>query len=94
MSPDKLRLRLCWLAVVGLIAVTFFNGLHGPFVYDDKIEVVGNPTIRDLGQLQAVLEYNVSRVLLILTYAWNFRSFGLDSIWRSVWGVWPVIPDR
>lgn len=78
MSQDKLRLRLCWLAVVGLIAVTFFNGLHGPFVYDDKIEVVGNPTIRDLGQLQAVLEYNVSRVLLILTYAWNFRSFGLD----------------
>jgi hypothetical protein len=50
-SQDKLRLRLCWLAVVGLIAVTFFNGLHGPFVYDDKIEVVGNSTIRDLGQL-------------------------------------------
>lgn len=78
MSQQRLWLRLCWLAIVGLIAVTFFNGLHAPFVYDDKIEVVGNPTIRDLGQLQAVLEYNVNRVLLILTYAWNFRSFGLE----------------
>jgi Flp pilus assembly protein TadD len=63
---------------MALIGATFFNGLHAPFVYDDKIEVVGNATIRDLTQLRAVLEYNVNRVLLILTYAWNFRSFGLD----------------
>ncbi len=78
MTGDRLRLRLCWLALLGLLAAAFFNGMHAPFVYDDKIEVVGNATIRDLTQLQAVLEYNVNRVLLILTYAWNFRSFGLD----------------
>ena len=78
MSSERLWLRACWLALVALVAVAFVNGLHAPFVYDDKIEVVGNSTIRDLTQLRAVLEYNVNRVLLILTYAWNFRSFGLD----------------
>ncbi|MBC8454617.1 MAG: tetratricopeptide repeat protein [Deltaproteobacteria bacterium] len=78
MSREKLTLRMGWLVIVALIAIAFFNGLHAPFVYDDKIEVVGNPTIRDLGQLVAVLEYNVSRMLLILSYAWNYRSFGLD----------------
>ena len=78
MSREKLTLRLGWLVIVALIAIAFFNGLHAPFVYDDKIEVVGNPTIRDLGQFVAVLEYNVSRVLLILSYAWNYRSFGLE----------------
>jgi len=78
MSREKLTLRIGWLVIVALVAIAFFNGLHAPFVYDDKIEVVGNPTIRDLGQFIAVLEYNVSRVLLILSYAWNYRSFGLD----------------
>jgi len=78
MSRDRQLLRIGWLVIMGLIALAYLNGMHAPFVYDDRIEVVGNPTIRDLGSLRAVLEYNVSRVLLILTYAWNFRSFGLD----------------
>ena len=78
MSRDRLLLRIGWLTILALVALAYMNGLHAPFVYDDKIEVVGNATIRDLSQLEAVLEYNVSRVLLILTYAWNFRSFGLE----------------
>jgi tetratricopeptide (TPR) repeat protein len=78
MSRDRQLLRIGWLVIMGLVALAYLNGVHAPFVYDDRIEVVGNSTIRDLGSLRAVLEYNVSRVLLILTYAWNFRSFGLD----------------
>ena len=78
MSRDRQLLRIGWLVIMGLVALAYLNGMHAPFVYDDRIEVVGNATIRDLGSLRSVLEYNVSRVLLILTYAWNFRSFGLD----------------
>ncbi len=78
MTRGDLMLRLGGLAIVALVGLAYINGLHAPFVYDDKIEVVGNPTIRDLSQLSSVLEYNVSRVLLILTYAWNFRAFGLE----------------
>ena len=67
MSRDRQLLRIGWLVVMGLVALAYLNGMHAPFVYDDRIEVVGNSTIRDLGSLRAVLEYNVSRVLLILT---------------------------
>ena len=78
MNRSLLLGRLGWLSVMGLVSLAYMNGLNAPFVYDDKIEVVGNATIRDLTQLRAVLEYNVSRVWLILSYAWNYRSFGLD----------------
>ena len=78
MTRDGQMLRLGWMVILGLVALAYINGVHAPFVYDDRIEVVGNSTIRDLGALRSVLEYNVSRVLLILTYAWNFQSFGLD----------------
>ena len=78
MTRDRRMLRIGWVIIMGLVALAYLQGMHAPFVYDDRIEVVGNATIRDLGSLRAVLEYNVSRVLLILTYAWNFRSFALD----------------
>ena len=78
MTRESQMLRLGWLVILGLVALAYINGIHAPFVYDDRIEVVGNSTIRDLGAFRSVLEYNVSRVLLILTYAWNFQSFGLD----------------
>jgi len=78
MNRSLLLGRIGWLSVMGLVSLAYMNGLNAPFVYDDKIEVVGNATIRDLSHLRAVLEYNVSRVWLILSYAWNFRSFGLD----------------
>ena len=78
MNRDRNLLRLGWIVIMGLVALCYLNGMHAPFVYDDRVEVVGNPTIRDLGSLRAVLEYNVSRVLLILSYAWNFQSFGLE----------------
>ena len=78
MNRTLLLGRLGWITVMGLVSLAYFNGLNAPFVYDDKIEVVGNATIRDLSQIRAVLEYNVSRVWLIISYAWNYRSFGLD----------------
>ena len=48
-----------WLALSA--AVDFcIRLLHSPFVYDDKIEVIGNRTIRDLSNWQAIAGYNPS----------------------------------
>ncbi|MDP6932915.1 MAG: tetratricopeptide repeat protein [Myxococcota bacterium] len=70
--------RLIWLAICAAVVLVYLPGLHAPFVYDDKIEVVGNATIRDLGQWRAIVGYNVSRLLLVTTYAWNYQLWGLD----------------
>jgi Tfp pilus assembly protein PilF len=70
--------RVGWLAILAILALAYMNALHAPFVYDDRIEVVGNATIRDLTEWRAIAHYNVSRLLLIWTYAWNFHLWGLD----------------
>ena len=62
------------------VAVLWGTGVHAPLVYDDKVEVVGNPTIRLFSELGAMVTYNVSRPLLILTYAVNWAIGGLDPV--------------
>jgi protein O-mannosyl-transferase len=76
-SDAALR-RLLWLAVLGLVALAWWGSLDAPFVYDDKIEVVGNRTIRMLERWREIGAYNLSRPLLIFSYAWNFDRFGFD----------------
>ena len=63
-----------------LVAVAWWNGLHGEFTYDDKVEVTGNRTIRVLDTWQDVLGYNPSRALLILSYALNFHHARFDTV--------------
>lgn len=70
-----------WLAPALLlvaIVLAWIPALHAPFTYDDRIEVVGNRTIRWLDSVGAIASYNTSRPLLILTYALNWRVGGLD----------------
>jgi len=69
--------RIAWLALVLALVALYLPVLDSPFVYDDKIEVVGNNTIRDLGQWRAIASYNVSRPLLVLSYALDFHAHGL-----------------
>ncbi len=78
MSRPDLMARLGWIVIGLVVALAYLNGLDAPFVYDDRIEVVGNATIRDMDQWRAIARYNVSRMLLVWTYAWNFHSYGLD----------------
>jgi protein O-mannosyl-transferase len=59
-------------------ALVFWPGMRGPFVYDDKLEVIGNDTIRFLDEWRAILGYNLNRPLLLYSYALNFDRFGLD----------------
>jgi Tfp pilus assembly protein PilF len=80
MNRTALLGRIGWGAILLLLALAYANGLHAPFVYDDRIEVVGNATIRDVTEWRAVLHYNVSRVLLVWSYAWNYHLWGLDPL--------------
>lgn len=77
MSDAALR-RLLWLAVLGLVAIAWWGSLDAPFVYDDKIEVIGNRTIRMLERWREIGAYNRSRPLLIFSYAWNFDRFRFE----------------
>ena len=72
--------RLCWLALALLVAFAYLGGLEAPFVYDDKVEVIGNATIRVLDRWQAIATYNPSRLLLILSYALNYHFSELDPL--------------
>lgn len=70
--------RLLLLALVLAMVLSYQAVLDAPFVYDDKIEVVGNGTIRDLEQWRAIARYNLSRPLLVLTYAVDFHRHALQ----------------
>jgi len=72
--------RLLILAACVGLALLWSTGLNAPFVYDDKVEVVGNPTIRIFSEYSAILLYNVSRPVLIATYALNWTLGGLNPI--------------
>ncbi len=78
MTREILLRRLAWLLLAALVGLLYAGSLDAPFVYDDKIEVIGNRTIRALTEWRAVLAYNVSRPLVILSYAWDFSRFGLE----------------
>ncbi|MEE2750437.1 MAG: tetratricopeptide repeat protein [Myxococcota bacterium] len=69
---------MAWFVLVILVGLAWANGLHGEFTYDDKVEVIGNRTIRFLEQWRAMLGYNVSRPVVITTYALNHHFSGSD----------------
>ena len=78
MNIDALVRRLGWIAIALVIFWLYQPVLDAPFVYDDKIEVIGNTTIRFLQEWQAILLYNVSRAMLLLSYAINFHYSAED----------------
>lgn len=72
-----MKRRLLLIAAVGL---AWLPALRAPFVYDDRVEVVGNRTLRSLGEVGAIAAYNTSRPLLMATYAVDWRLWGLDPL--------------
>ena len=75
------RRGLLTLAIVAVaIVAAWLPAMGAPWVYDDKIEVVGNRSIRLLEELGAIATYNTSRPLLIATYALNWRLGGFDPL--------------
>jgi len=67
------------IVVLAILMYGLYAGiLHAPFVYDDKIEVVGNRTIRFWSEWKDILLYNPARALLQFTYAYNFETSKFD----------------
>jgi len=76
------RTRNAIRAALGLLVViAWSNGLNGEFVYDDKVEVIGNRTIRWLEHWREILTYNIARPVVIFSWAvdlrlWSDNPFG------------------
>ncbi len=80
-SNDRRTARWLGVALLALlVGLAWANGLTGAFTYDDKVEVVGNRTIRTLEQWHAVVGYNASRPLVVLSWALDWRLWGLDPL--------------
>lgn len=62
-----------WALLLLVVVVAYSTSLWGEFTYDDKVEVVGNKTIRVLDEWRLMLEYNLSRPVTIATYALNYH---------------------
>jgi tetratricopeptide (TPR) repeat protein len=61
-----------------LAGLVFVNALDNPFVYDDLVTVVGNPSIRELGNLKAIVLHDVFRPVVNLSYAVDHALWGLE----------------
>lgn len=68
-------------AAAALGVLVYLGALGSPFVYDDMATVVENPSLRDPGNLGAVLVHDRFRPLVNASYAldyafWELRPFG------------------
>ncbi len=85
MNDPGVRRVLASALLVVLVLVAWANGLHGEFTYDDKVEVIGNRTIRFLDEWRSVVTYNLSRPLVVLTWSANWELAGPDPFtWHLV----------
>ena len=83
--PDRGRILLAGGMIVLAVVLAYANSLHAPFVYDDIPSIVDNETIRNLGDLRAVLAPPAangssvnSRPLVNLSLALNYAVGGLN----------------
>jgi protein O-mannosyl-transferase len=65
-----------------IAALVYQNALDAPFIFDDRVTVLLNPTITGSWDLAAILTRNVARPMVNLSYAidealWGISSFGL-----------------
>ena len=68
--------------IAALLAVlVYVNSLQNPFVLDDYYLIVENQSIVDIGNIQGLLERDITRPIVNVSYA-------LDTF------VWGRIPDR
>jgi cytochrome c-type biogenesis protein CcmH/NrfG len=67
-------------AAVLLAGLVYVNGLSNPFVYDDHRLIVENRSLLDLKDLQAIVQHEVARPVLNLSYAVD----------RALWGPAPL----
>ena len=62
-------------------ALVYRSALDNPFVFDDRVTVLLNPSLVDPRDIRAVLAHNLARPVVNASYAfdrwlWGFSSFG------------------
>ncbi len=87
------RQRLVLAAVLGVTALAFLNSLNGEFVYDDKVQVLKNPAIKEATNIPKMLTQSVwqflnesdqeasgpyYRPLFNIALTINYQIFGLE----------------
>jgi protein O-mannosyl-transferase len=78
LGEDRRRVILCLAAVSAVVTVAVYvNGLHNPFVYDDRLTILDNRTIRDLLNVRAIVFGSVFRPLVNLSFAVDYAVWGL-----------------
>ena len=84
-GDDRTNRRATVLAAAAVVALVAFaaygNTLHVPFLLDDEVTILGNPSIRHLGDLGAVLQppahvFSAGRPLLNFSFALNYALGG------------------
>jgi len=65
-------------ALAALSVVVYFGVLRSPFVYDDRLTVVENPSIRHPGNIVTVLAWDRFRPLVNLSFAIDHALWDLN----------------
>ncbi len=68
-------------ALAVAIAVTHGAGLTTPLHYDDKVEILANPSLHGWGQWLDIYTYNPFRFLLLATFAVQVNTTGTEPTW-------------
>jgi tetratricopeptide (TPR) repeat protein len=77
-TSAKMRYECAGLALVAIVAVCCYaNALHAPFVFDDELWIVNNPTIKLLRDPVALWRANPGRFVPYFTFALNYAAGGL-----------------
>src|SRR5258706_14062965 len=78
--PSTIWRRAVLLVSIG--ALTYWNSLAGPFIFDDSLSIVSNPRIRDWRALAVLFPQRGSpvagRPLVNLSFAINYSIGGLN----------------
>jgi tetratricopeptide (TPR) repeat protein len=61
-----------------LVALGYAETLRHPFVYDDRTVILGNPSIRSLSSLRALIAHDIKRPLVNLSYALDWAFSGAE----------------
>jgi len=60
-------------AVISFIAIVIYsNTFQVPFQFDDQISILGNPAVKDLGNLKAIFQFSPTRFFTYVTFALNY----------------------
>ena len=76
-EPNKFRTPVFYLLLLALLIVVYAPAINGPFIFDDKPDIEGNPFIKH-SMASAILK-NPFRSITYLSYYANYKLADLSS---------------